>query len=298
MISKVIKPGRSFAGACRYLLNNRDQAEVILSEGIRDYNYQLMTADFESQRNLNPALKSPVQHIILSWCAGELIGNEKMAEIAAAYLIRIQVSNTQFAVVKHADRDNPHVHILFNRVDNTGRTIKDSFLGLRGKKVAQQLTQEYGLIPAIKKDLQQTQMERLNDYDATRYEIFQAIHNLLPKCTTMDELKNQLEREKIGMVYKFKGQTNQIQGISFTKGKFKYKGSEVDRQFSYGKLSIRFSQKQSYRLSQKLKVEAGTYKHQSLENSLLEQLLRSEYMDNHISHDFLPKKHKRKHKGI
>lgn len=298
MISKAIKPGKSFAGACRYLLNNRDRAEVILSEGIRDYNYQLMAADFESQRNLNPTLKSPVQHIILSWCAGEVIGSEKMSEIAIEYLKRIQVSNTQFAVIRHADRDNPHVHILFNRVDNGGRTIKDSFLGLRGKKIAQQLTREYGLIPAIKKDLQQTQMQRMNDYDATRYEIFQAIYNLLPQCKTIEELKNQLDWQKIGMVYKFKGQSNEIQGISFTKGKFKYKGSEIDRSFSYGKLSIHFSQKQNHRLSEKFKIEASAYQHLSLENSLLEQLLRSEYMDNHISHDFLPKERKRKHKGI
>jgi hypothetical protein len=298
MISKVIKPGKSFAGACRYLLSNRDQAEVILSEGIRDYDYRLMACDFESQRQLNPALKSPVQHIILSWCAGEVINNEKMSEIATEYLKRIQVSNTQFVVVRHNDRDNPHAHILFNRVDNAGRTIKDNFLGLRGKKTAQQLTQEYGLIPAIKKDLERTQMQRMNDYDATRYEIFQAITELLSKCGTMEELKNQLEREKVGLVYKFKGQTSEIQGISFTKGKFKFKGSEIDRSFSYGKLSSHFCQKQSYRLSEKFKVEGSIYKHQSLENNLLEQMLRSEYIDNHISPDFLPKKRKRKRKGI
>lgn len=127
MISKVIKPGKSFAGACRYLCSNCERAEVIFSEGIRDYDHACMAADFESQRQLNPGLKSPVQHIILSWCNGELIDNEKMSEIALEYLKRIQVSNTQFVIVRHNDRDNPHAHILFNRVDNEGRTIKDNF---------------------------------------------------------------------------------------------------------------------------------------------------------------------------
>lgn len=296
MISKVIRPGKSFTGACRYLLNNRDRAEVILSEGIRDYNYQLMAADFESQRQLNPALKSPVQHIILSWCDGEVISNEKVAEIATAYLKRIQVSNTQFAVVRHTDRDNPHVHILFNRVDNAGRTIKDSFLGLRGKKVAQQLTQEYGLIPAIRKDLQQTQMERLNDYDATRYEIFQAIHNLLPKCRTLEELKNQLDREKIGMVYKFKGQTNEIQGISFTKGQFKYKGSEIDRSFSYGNLNKKLAQRHSQK--QKLGMNRSAMhndpKAWAISNAMdiARELLKHEEEYNHFPSEFLKKKRK------
>lgn len=297
MISKVIKPGKSFAGACRYLLSNRERAEVILSEGIRDYDYRLMAADFESQRQLNPVLKSPVQHIILSWCAGEKISNEKMAEIATEYLRRIQVSNTQFTVVRHGDRDNPHLHILFNRVDNSGRTIKDNFLGLRGKKVAQQLTQEYGLIPAIKKDLQQTQMERMNGYDATRYEIYQAIYNLLPKCRTVEELKTLLEREKIGMVYKFKGHTNEIQGISFTKGKFKYKGSEIDRSFSYARLSKKLAQQQAQkqRLAMSHSATQSDLKAWAISRAMqmASDLLKAEEEYNQLPSEFLKKKRKR-----
>lgn len=297
MISKVIKPGKSFAGACRYLCSNREWAEVILSEGVRDYDHVLMAEDLESQRQLNPGLKSPVQHIILSWCAGEDIQNEKMSEIALEYLKRIQVSNTQFVVVRHNDRNNPHAHILFNRVDNEGRTIKDNFLGLRGKKIAQQLTQEYGLVPAIKKDLERTQMERMNDFDATRYEIFQAITELLPKCRSMDELAVLLKAEKIGLVYKFKGQTNEVQGISFTKGKFKYKGSEIDRSFSYGKLSKKLeqckAQKQMLNKSHsgtKIDLKAWAV---ARAMDMARELLKPEEEYNQLPSEFLKKKRKR-----
>lgn len=220
-----------------------------------------------------------------------------MSEIATEYLKRIQVSNTQFAVVSYADRDNPHVHILFNRVDNNGRTIKDNFLGLRGKKVAQQLTQEYGLIPAIRKDLRQTQMERLNGYDATRYEIYQSIHDLLPKCRTMEELKIGLERDKIGMLYKYKGHTNEIQGISFTKGKFKYKGSEIDRSFSYAKLSNKLAQQEAQK--QRLKIGRSATQSDakawaiSRAMQMASDLLKAEEEYNQLPSEFLKKKRKR-----
>jgi hypothetical protein len=295
MISKVIKPGKSFAGACRYLCGKPERAEVLFSEGIRDYDHVLMATDFESQRQLNPGLKSPVQHIILSWCPGEFVGNEKMTEIASEYLKRIQVANTQLLIVKHNDRDNPHVHILFNRVDNEGCTIKDNFLGLRGKKAAQQLTQDYGLIPAVKKDLQLTQMQRLNGYDAARYEIFQAITELLPGCRTMDELAILLRKEKIELVYKFKGQTDEVQGISFIKGKFKYKGSEIDRSFSYGKLQTKLAQHQTQKQMVKMNKSGKDLKAWATSHAMnmARELLKHEEEYNQLPSEFLKKKRKR-----
>ncbi len=47
MTSKIIPPGKSFAGVCRYLCENTRRAEVILSEGVRDYDHKLMAQDFE-----------------------------------------------------------------------------------------------------------------------------------------------------------------------------------------------------------------------------------------------------------
>ena len=36
--------------------------------------------------------------------------------------------------------------------------------------------------------------------------------------------------------FKYKGQTNEVQGISFSKGEYTFKGSEIDRSFSFSKL--------------------------------------------------------------
>jgi hypothetical protein len=303
MISKIIPPGKSFGGACKYLCENRERAEVILSEGVRVYDHKLMALDFEEQRRLNPGLKSPVQHIILSYYPGEKISPEKMAEIAREYLENLGIRNTQFVVVKHNDKDHLHTHILFNRVDNDGRTIKDNWLGLRGKKTAQQLTQKYELVPALKKDLKLTHVKSMNSYEATRYEIFQAVTELLAKCKNLKDLKERLERQKIEMIYKYKGQTNEVQGLSFKKGEFKYKGSEIDRQFSYGNLSkqiaLQLDQEQEISVrkcqqEQKPQLDRNFSRH----SSLLEELLKLERNCDQTPYELLKKKRRNRQNGL
>ncbi len=73
------------------------------------------------------------------------------------------ITDTQFSITKHTDRNHPHLHVITNLVNNKGETIKDNWIGLRGKKVAQQLTIKYGLKQAIGKNLELTHLESLNE---------------------------------------------------------------------------------------------------------------------------------------
>jgi hypothetical protein len=306
MISKVIV-GKSFKGLCEYLCKDQARALVIGSEGVRDYDYRLMALDFERQRGLNSNLKSPALHIILSYYPGETISDEKMVQIAKEYMEGVGIENTQFAIVKHSDRNHPHTHLIINRVGNNGRTIKDSFLGLRGKKMSQHLTSKYGLIPADKKNLERTNLEQLNEYEATRYKIYEAIQSTLPKCKSLDDLKLRLKKQKIELLYKFKSQTNMVQGVSFQVGNFKYKGSEIDRQFSVRNLEKSIlenlspnqeknrSQILSEALSESMDRSLGNLS--SLSISLLEEMLRTEHIDNYLPHELMKKKRKRKGKS-
>jgi Relaxase/Mobilisation nuclease domain len=124
------------------------------------------------------------------------------------------------------------LHIVANLVDNSGKAISDSWIGLKGKKVAQQLTEEYGLIPAIRKDLRRTHLDALSKSEAIKYKIYQAIAQNISRCRTMDELEDRLQKLGIDVLYKFKGQTREKQGISFKMGNISFKGSQIDRKYS------------------------------------------------------------------
>jgi hypothetical protein len=56
-----------------------------------------------------------------------------MVEISKEYLVKMGITETQFAITKHVDKDHPHLHIIANLVNNKGEAIKDNWIGLKGK---------------------------------------------------------------------------------------------------------------------------------------------------------------------
>ena len=187
MISKVVI-GKTFYGACRYVCMDKKRAVVLDSEGVRDYDYKLMAKDFESQQSMRSSLTKAVFHGIISFYPGEKIEDKRMSAIAREYLAEMKITDTQFAIVKHIDKNHSHLHLLANLVNNNGETIKDNWIGLRGKKVAQKLTKKYGLKEAVSKNLSLTNLEALNEREANRYIIYQAILEKLPGSRSVDEL--------------------------------------------------------------------------------------------------------------
>lgn len=222
-----------------------------------------------------------------------------MTTIASEYLENMNILETQFAVIKHSDRDHQHLHIVVNRVSNNSATIKDNHIGLRGKKTAQKLTEKYGLTPAIGKDLAHTNIARLHGYDAQRYEVFSIIHDMLPKSKSFEELQRHLSQHEIAIVYKYKGQTKEVQGISFCKGDFRFKGSEIDRAFSYNNLQKLFAakrQQQSIHKTSSLKAKSLQTEYRESANQaarLLYDLLKPEHNPDFVPHEFEKKKRKK-----
>src|ERR1700749_4867176 len=118
MVGKQIS-GKSFGGCIRYLLM-RDKAFIIDSEGLRITSVNAIISDFNIQRNMNPNLGKAVGHLVLSWSKEDvtLLDDTLMASIAREYMEGMDIRNMQFVVVRHTDREHPHLHIVYNRVNN------------------------------------------------------------------------------------------------------------------------------------------------------------------------------------
>ena len=127
----------------------------------------------------------------------------------------------------------------------------------------------------------------MNEKEANRYAIYTAILEKLPVSKNLDDLKVKLQKDGIETLYKYKGQTNELQGISFRVGEYKYKGSEIDRQFSIKNLERVLQQQQHIpkfnQIQPSLSKEDKTNQidwqtdHQHKNESILEQLLKPEY---------------------
>lgn len=153
-------------------------------------------------------------------------------------------SSTQYIIARHNDQKHPHVHIVFNRVDNNGRTISDRNDCYRNIKVCKELKEKYGLYFGKGKDRVRT--HRLKGSDKTKYEIYHAVKNSLGKSNSWKQFISELSKPGIKTEFKYRGRSNVIQGLSFTKDGITFKASDIDRSFSYSKLDRQLKETNSH----------------------------------------------------
>ncbi|MGO1597078.1 MAG: relaxase/mobilization nuclease domain-containing protein [Sphingobacterium sp.] len=234
MVGK-IKEGKTFGGCIAYNLD-REKAQILYAEGVRTDDSKTITQDFNAQRKMNPNLSKAVGHMILSWSEKDrrLINPDTMLKDALEYLDRMYIRDTQRLIVLHTDRAHLHLHIVYNRVNNQGKTIGNSNLWKRNLQVTQAITNERGYHPAIGKT--NVNRGRLKGRDKIKYEIYDAVKSALKTADGWDSLKNQLRYRGIGIQFKTSRGSEEIQGVSFSKNGVLLKGSQVDRSFSYGNL--------------------------------------------------------------
>ncbi|HXS36944.1 MAG TPA: relaxase/mobilization nuclease domain-containing protein [Flavipsychrobacter sp.] len=300
MMARIVKPGRSFKGCIQYNLQEH-RAELLYAEAVRTQSVQTIIHDFNMQRKLNPGLGRAVGHIALTWSPNDtrLLTDEIMVERAQEYMDKMKIGNTQYIIALHKDRPHPHVHIVYNRVDNEGKTISDKFQKQRNVKVCKELTQKYGYYVAEGKE--QVNRQRLTGADKVKYELYDGITKALKESQNWPQLESNLLAMGITMQYKYRNGTEEIQGVSFCKWDVKFKGSKIDRSLSYGKISQQLSlNKLSQAQSQKIHLsrhKENTGKTEShFAGKLVNQLLRPEY-NQPMPDDMLTEEQKRKRKN-
>ena len=231
MIAKVIT-GKSFGGCVRYLLE-REKCFVLDSAGVRDYEVKATIADLNAQRKMRPQLGNAVGHTVLSWSNedGNKLTLEKMAEHAREYMEKMGIKNTQYLTVLHTDKKHPHLHIVYNRVDNEGKTIGNYNHWHKSRKVCREMTDRYGY--HLGKGKAKVNRQALRGSDRLRYAIHDALKSVMAKATSWKQVETMLTRQGIGIHYKYRSGTNEVQGISFEKDGVKFKGSAIDRKYSF-----------------------------------------------------------------
>ncbi len=234
MIGKIVK-GRSFKGCISYVLGDKD-AKLLAGEGVLETDTKAIINSFYMQSLLNPNLSKCVGHIPLAFSPDdkERMTDQFMERLAKEYMHKMGIENTQYIIVRHNNTNHPHLHIVFNRVDNQGKTISDKNDRYRNEKVCKQLKDKYNLTYGTGKE--KVNVQNLKGAEQTKYEIYHAVRDALPKSKSWKQFEEALKGRGISINYKYKGQTDEVQGISFRKGEHSFKGSDIDRKFSYSKL--------------------------------------------------------------
>lgn len=266
MIGK-LKKGCSFGGCIRYV-TSKDEAKILASDGVLLGTNAEITQSFELQRQLNLNIKKPVGHIALSFKPEDKprLTDDFMAKIALEYMQMMGITDTQFIIVRHHNTDNPHCHIVYNRINNEGKLISDRNDYRRNEQVTKALKSKYGLTYGT--DKSKTNTRKLRNAERAKYEIHNVVKDALKVADSWQIFKNELAKRGVLLefVYKDKEKTK-VQGIRFSKDGYSFKGTQISRDYSFGKLNTRFEGMENHvspRVNSIQQYEQGYYKNEQV----------------------------------
>ena len=233
-----ISSGEGFGGLVSYANDIlKKDAVIVASDGVSLTSNATITASFKAQAKARPSLHKFVGHISLSFSPDDKdkLDDLKIAEITREYMRRMGIVNTQFVAFRHHDQPHPHVHIVYNRVDNDGKAITGDSNFLKSAAITKALTREYGL--TFGKDKSKVRRERLKNKDAVKYRLYDEITAALEDSLSWQELRKALLAKGITFDL-IKNADGSIRGVTFTdtRHNITYAGSKIDRSLSFAKI--------------------------------------------------------------
>ena len=164
------------------------------------------------------------------------------------------------------DTDNPHCHIVYNRINNEGKLISDRNDYRRNEQVTKALKSKYGLTYGT--DKSKTNTRKLRNAERAKYEIHNAVKDALEVADSWQKFKNELAKRGILLEFIYKGkERTKVQGIRFSKDGYSFKGTQISRGYSFGKLNARFEGTEnllSAKASSAQQYEQGSFKDELL----------------------------------
>lgn len=260
MIAKIIK-GSNFMGVVGYILDKEKDAKILVCDGLFAEDKDTIAMSFEAQSKMNPKVMKPVGHISLAFHKEDehRLTDRAMAGIALEYLKKIGITDTQILIVRHYDKEHPHVHIAFNRIANNGRTISDRNERIRSMRVCKELTRKYGLYFASGKE--QVKRHRQKEPDKTKYELYSILKAEVSRCGNWNMLITNLEKQGVEVRFKYKGDSDEVQGVVFSKNSYPFSGSKIDRRFSYSKIDAALNANRHEERQRMMVNQMADYRH-------------------------------------
>ena len=227
---------QSFSRMTNYVFKD-GRSEVIDSRGILATDPLTAASSFNVQAMLHPGVKRPVGHICISFHPDDTskLTNDLMVELCDAWMRGMGISDTQYLLVRHYDTKHPHMHLVFNRINDYGELISDKMWYVRNERVCKEIKCRYGLTFSPGK--QSVNLDRLRTSDRRRYQMYLDVKSALGEAKSFAEFQALLSKNGISVSIKRSSKTNNAQGVIFTRGDYSVKGSKLDRSLGLGRIA-------------------------------------------------------------
>lgn len=236
-----ITTGKGFKGALKYIFdynNAKDKNPELVYTNMCGENIDELTDEFKFVANAKSNIKKPVYHMSLTLPKSDgKLDKDSWENIVFSHLEKMGIDkdNHQFVVVRHNDTAHDHVHILLNKIGFDGKVYHPQNDVFKIMKATNELETEYNLTKTktFKSDFDPT---KPTDYKAEIIRDLSAYTNK-KEGNSLKDFLNFLTAKRIKAVFNYSKKTNKVSGVSFQKGSEKFKGSDLNKKFSWKTLS-------------------------------------------------------------
>lgn len=236
MIGQVVI-GKAFGGVVRYVLE-KEQVEVLDQHGVRSENPTVAIQDFNAVRIQNSRVKNAVWHTSISFAYDDKLSSEQMKQIGHDYIHQMGLTDHQYLMVRHHDTEHHHIHIIANRIGYDGQVASDKWCKNRTARICDRLEEKYGLVIArLQGNNKRNARDKVPLKKQLKSEIKKAITESLERGTSSyDQLIEELKQKGIETVFQTQ-RTGRVNGVSFRYRGISFKGSSIDKSFSFRRLA-------------------------------------------------------------
>lgn len=259
MIGKVMM-GKSFYHCLSYCLEDKrtlseqQKAELSREDHVQHKNraevldYNLCFGDkhelseqFKDVRRLNKKVEKPVLHLSLRLAGGDQLTNEQWREVARAAAKEFHFENNQYVCILHKDTQQPHIHIVANRIGYDGKTVNDSNSYRRVAELCRRMEKQYNLQEVLSPRRFLGAKERqIARHDQRKEELREHIRQSLEGTRTYPEFERKIQEKGY--------RVDKGRGIAFEdEKKVRIKGSEVGYSLGTIEQTLAKNQRESLR---------------------------------------------------
>ncbi len=217
-----------------YGWDKEKDAEIVLNHHLAGDNAQEVTEEFKMVQDMNKRCHNNTLSFILSPTVedGKKLNKEKLREMTERFLKEMQLKERQAIAFVHRDKAHTHVHLYVNRIGFDGKAYNDSFIGKRSQLAAERVAKEMGITT-----VNEVQMEKQLQSVVIRNEIRRIHERTLSneKLKILDAYIKAMKAQKVAVVPSI-NKANRLQGFRFDYKGQSFKGSEVHRSMSGGRL--------------------------------------------------------------
>jgi relaxase-like protein len=244
MVHRIIPHGQGFGGALRYVIETR-RGTVIDSTFDPGAAPNQMAAEMYDVARMNPRVDKPVGHFVLSLPPGESLSDQKWSQAARSYLEKLGYTDNPFAVVRHHNTDNDHVHIVLSRIRWDGKCTSTSYERERGLEALRAIEKDFGLSSPSPRGRQRDSIPGPQLHAALRKDepnFSHELRTLLREAAlgrpTMSQFLTRTEEAGVRVRLNV-ASTGYVSGIVYEHGPLTIAGRQLGRDFSWKGLQDR-----------------------------------------------------------